>query len=150
MTTNTTSTAMSAVVKSMPSGLQSKGVSYAYSGTDITASANALTVQLVKIPHGAQITDIVYVSSSGAATCPTDLGIEVTSGATAISAFASQLTIGSVHQVSPLVGPLPYLVSCPDSQVTQYAKIYAGLTPGTATSSIQLAINVTYTMDGNA
>ena len=150
MTTNSTATAMSAVAKNMPSGLLSKSTNFTYTGATITASANALTVQCVKIPHGAQITGIVFESSSGAATCPTDLGIEVTTGATTLSAFASALTIGTVHQVSPLTANLPFTVSCPDSQVTQYGKVYAGITPGTATSAIEFAINVTYTMDGNA
>lgn len=148
MTTNKTATAMSAVVKSLPSGLLQKSSDFTYSGATITASANALTVQMVKIPHGANIVGIDFAASSGAATCPCDVGIEVTSGATTLSAFASQLTIGSVHRVSPL--KLPFLVSCPDSQVTQYAKVYVGATPGTATSAIELAINVEYTMDGNA
>lgn len=139
---------MSAPVKDMPSGLLSKSTDFTYTGATITASANALTVQLVKVPHGAHITGITAEISSGAASCPTDLGIEVTSGATTLSAFASALTIGTVHQTN-LAAKLPYKVSCPDTQATQYGKVYAACTPGTATSAIQIAVNVTYTMDGN-
>lgn len=150
MTTQATATAFSKVAKDMPSGLLSKAATYTYAGATITASANALHVNMLKVPHGAQITDVVYECSTGAATCLVDIGLEVTSGATNLSAIASQLTAGVVHQVSPLASNLPYLISCPDTQVTRFAKVILGATPGTATSAIELAINVTYTMDGNA
>jgi len=151
MTTNSTATAMSAAGEvNMPSGLISKSTNFTFSGTDITASANALTVQMLKVPHGADIVSIHYQGSSGAASCPVDIGIEVTSGATTMSRFASQVTIGSAYIVTPLGGQLPFTVSCPDSQVTRYAKMYVGATPGTATSSIQVAMTVFYTFQGNA
>lgn len=151
MTTNATATAMSAAPITAPhTGLISKATDFTYTGATITASANALTVQMVKVPHGAQITEIVYQGSSGAASCPVDIGIEVTSGATTISRFASQVTIGSAYTVTPIGGALPFTVSCPDSQVTRYAKVYCGATPGTATSAIEVALNVVYTMGGNA
>lgn len=151
MTTNTTATAMSAsVIVNMPTGLVTKSTNYTYSGADITASANALTVQMMKIPTGCQIVEIEYKGSSGSATMPVDIGIEVTTGQTTISRFASQVTIGAAYFVTPLGGQLPFTVSCPDSQVTQYAKMYCGVTPGTATSSIQLAMTVFYTFQGNA
>lgn len=150
MTTNVTATAASAsVLVNMPTGLITKSTNYSYSGADITASANALTVYMMRIPHGADIVEIEYKASSGAASCPADIGIEVTSGATTMSRFATGVTIGSAYLVTPLGGQLPFRVSCPDSQVTQYAKMYVGLTPGTATSSIQVAMTVFYTYQGN-
>ncbi len=151
MTTNTTATAASAsVIVNMPTGLITKSTNYTYSGSDITASANALTVYMMKVPTGSQIVEIEFKSSSGAATMPVDIGIEVTSGQTAMSRFASQVTTGATYFVTPLGGQLPFTVSCPDSQVTQYGKMYCGVTPGTATSSIQLAMTVFYTFQGNA
>src|SRR3990167_1951619 len=151
MTTNTTATAMSASpISNMPTGLITKSTNYSFSGTDITASANALTVQMVKVPHGAQIVSIIYQGTSGAATCPVYIGIEVTTGATNLSAFAAAVTIGAAFTVTPIGGVLPYTVSCPDSQATRYGKVYCAATPGTATSSIQMALTVFYTFQGNA
>lgn len=151
MTTNVTATAASAEIQvNMPTGLISKSTNYTYSGTDITASANALTVYMMRIPNRCQIVGIEYQGSSGAASCPAEIGIEVTTGATTLSRFATAITIGSAYLVTPLGGQLPFTVSCPDSQATQYAKMYVGLTPGTATSSIQVAMTVFYTYQGNA
>jgi len=151
MTTNTTATAASAsVIVNMPTGLITKSTNYTYSGADITASANALTVYMMKVPTGSQIVEIEYRGSSGAATMPVDIGIEVTTGATTLSRFASQVTLGTTYFVTPIGGQLPFTVSCPDSQATQYAKMYCGVTPGTATSSIHLAMTVFYTFQGNA
>mgnify|MGYP003629466166 CR=1 FL=1 len=151
MTTNATATAMSAApIVSMPTGIISKSTDFTYTGAVITASANALTVQMAKVPHGATIVGLNYQGSSGAATCPVDIGIEVTSGATSMSRFASAVTIGSAYVVTPLGGGIPFTVSCPDSQVTRYAKVYCGATPGTATSAIQMALTVFYTFQGNA
>jgi len=150
MTTNVTATAMSAaVIVATTNTVTTKSTNYTYSGADITASANALTVQMLKVPHGATIVGMVYQGSCGAATMPVDIGIEVTSGATAMSQFASQVTAGAAFVVSALNDKLPFTVSCPDSQVTQYAKVYCGVTPGTATSSIQVALTVSYTFQGN-
>ncbi len=148
MTTNSSASAMnvSIPVKNMPSGLLSASGTFDYVGAAITASANALRVYVCKIPHGAYITGITEAHSSGAATCPVDIGIEVTSGTLSLSAFASAVTLGVTNVVSPL--KLPFRVSCPDTQVTQYAKIVAGVTPGTATSAIQIAVMVNYCMDG--
>lgn len=147
MATTKTSTAMAASipVKDMPSGLLNVGANYAYSGATITASANALVIDLCKVPHGAYITNIRGYVSSGAATCPTDFGIEVTSGTVSLSAFASQATIGTTHVINPL--KLPFKVSCPDTQTTRYAKIKAACTPGTATSAIEVAVSVDFCMD---
>lgn len=151
MTTNATATAASAsVVVNMPTGLITKSTNYTYSGADITASANALTVYMMKVPHGAQIVEIEYQGSSAATLMPVDIGIEVTSGQTAISRFASQVAAGSTYFVTPLGGQLPFTVSCPDSQLTRYGKMYVGVTPSTLTSSIQLAMTVFYTFQGNA
>ncbi|MES1989058.1 MAG: hypothetical protein V4440_13710 [Pseudomonadota bacterium] len=151
MTTNVTATAASAsVIVNMPTGLITKSTNYSYSGADITASANALTVYMMKVPTGAQIVEIEYKGSSAATLMAADIGIEVTSGQTAISRFASQVAQGATYFVTPIGGQLPFTVSCPDSQITQYGKMYVGLTPSTLTSSIQVAMTVFYTFQGNA
>ena len=150
MTTNKTATAMSApIITSFPTGIVSKSTDYTFTGTDITASANALTVQMVKVPHGATIVAIDYQGSAASASCPVDIGIEVTSGATTMSRFASQVTIGAAYRVTPMGGRLPFTVSCSDSQATQYGKVYCAATPGTATGDIELALTVYYTNQGN-
>lgn len=151
MTTRVTTTAATSPVQvNMPTGLITKSVSYSYGGADITASANALIVYAMNIPTGSQIVEIEYRGSSGAATMPVDIGIEVTSGATTLSAFASQVPMNTTYFVTPISGVLPFTVSCPDSQATRYAKMLLGVTVGTATSSINLAMTVFYTFQGNA
>ena len=147
MPTTKTSASMAASipVKGVHIGNQSVYGAFTYTGATITASANALVVDMCKIPHGAYIHSIVEAHSSGADTCPVDIGIEVTSGIVSLSAFASQVTKAISNVVSPL--KLPFLVSCPDTQSTQYAKIKLGVSPGTATSAIQLAITVNYSFD---
>lgn len=151
MTTRVTTTAASSPVQvNMPTGLITKSVSYSYGGTDITASANALIVYAMNIPTGSQIVEIEYRGSSGAATMPVDIGIEVTTGATTLSAFASQVPMNTTYFVTPMNGVLPFTVSCPDSQATRYAKMLLGVSVGTATSSINLAMTVFYTFQGNA
>ena len=151
MTTNATATAASAsIIVNMPTGITTKSTNYTYSGSDITASANALTVYMMKVPTGSQIVEIEYKGSTGATLMPVDIGIEVTSGATTLSRFASQVAAGAVYFVTPLGGQLPFTVSCPDSQLTKYGKMYLGVTPSTLTSEIQLAMTVFYTFQGNA
>lgn len=143
MTTTVTSTAMSKVARDMPSGTIARSVVYSYSGADITASANALQVQLCKIPNGASIMYLAESHSSGAASCPVDLGIkdEVLS----LSRFMSQVTQGANNVAATM--KLPYVVSITDTQATQYAYLIAGATPGTATSSFEIKVNTIYTMD---
>ncbi len=151
MTTNVTATAASAsVIVNMPTGLISKSTNYTYSGSDITSSANALTVFMMKIPTHSQIVEIEFNASSAATTMAVDIGIEVTSNSTEISKFASAVPQGAAYFVTPLGGQLPFTVSCPDSQATQYAKMYIGATPSTLTSSMQFAMTVFYTFQGNA
>ncbi len=151
MTTNKTATAASAsVLVNMPTGLISKSTNYTYSGNDITSSANALTVYMMKIPTGSQIIEIEYNGTSAATLMAVDIGIEVTSGQTTLSRFASQVPQGATYFVTPIGGQLPFTVSCPDSQLTQYGKMFIGATPSTLTSSMQFAMTVFYTFQGNA
>src|SRR5687768_14845413 len=93
MTTTRTSTAMASVARDLPSGTIARSVHFNNTDTtDITASANALRVQFCKIPNGASIMYLSEAHSSGAATCPADIGIK--DSVLSLSAFMSQVTQG--------------------------------------------------------
>lgn len=149
MAVDATASAFSAqvAVKSMPYGVQTQHAEYdnADGAATITAGANNVKVTLMKIPHGAWITSVVEAHSSGAATFPVALGIEVTSGSIDTSAFAAANTLAASNVTSPL--KLPYKVSCPDTQATQFAKILAFGNPGTSTTELHIAVDVQYCMD---
>ena len=137
---------MSTVARDMPSGTIARSVRFNNTNTtDITASANAVRVQLCRIPNGASICSLTESHSTGAATCLVDLGIK--DQILTLSAFMSAVTQGQTNL--PKVLALPYIVSITDTQATQYAYLVAGLTLGTATSSFEMAMNVIYTMDPN-
>lgn len=145
MTTTVTATAMQNVARDMPSGAISRSVRWFYpSAVDITASANALRAQLLKVPNGATINYLDESHSCGAATCPVDFGIkdEVLS----LSRFMSQVTQGVVNQAAAM--KLPYTIDITDTQATQYAYLTAGFTPGTATAEFEICANVIYSLDG--
>lgn len=142
MTTTYTATAMSSVARSMPSGVIGRGVYFNNANTtDITASANALRVQLMPIPNRSTILFLQEWHSCGAATCLADIGIK--DQVLSLSAFMSQVTAGQAN----FAAKLPYIVSITDTQATQYAYVIGGFTPGTATSSIEMRMNVIYTLD---
>lgn len=144
MTTTRTSTAMATPARDLPSGNISRSVVFNNTNTtDITASANAVRVQLFKVPNGATIVSLTESHSTGAATALVDLGIKDTS--LSLSAFMSQVTAGQNNQAKTM--SLPYTVSITDTQATQYAYLVAGVTLGTATSSFEMKVNCVYTMD---
>lgn len=127
--------------RSVHAGVNSVTVYYNSVATQISPSAT--TIFLAKIPNKATITDIISYHTSGAATCPMDIGIEV--GATnTLSAFATAATQGAVTRAALGV---PYLVSCSDDAVTQYGIVKGTVTPGTATASVKINITINYTMD---
>lgn len=114
-----------------------------YNSGATTISPSATTIFLAKIPHGAVITEIVDYHTSGAATCPMDIGIEVGS-TNSLSAFATAATQGAVTRAALGV---PYVVSCSNDAVTQYGIVKGTVTPGTATASVKINLTVFYTMD---
>jgi hypothetical protein len=103
--------------------------------------ASAQTILLCKIPNKATILDIIEHHTTGATTCPVDIGIDGT-----LSAFASQATQGVVNRAS--VGAnLPYTVSLSDDAVANFATLKATPTLASSTTSFKLNLTVMYTMD---
>lgn len=134
-----TATTYAKLPRANHTGVTSVSGSFNAGSTEISASAT--TVFLCKVPHGATILDIYEHHTTGAATCPVDIGIDAT-----LSAFVSQATQASVTRAT--VGAnIPYTVSLSDDSVTQYSTIKATYTPGTATASLKCNFTVLYTMD---
>lgn len=122
-------------------GVISVSGSFNSGATEISASAT--TVLLCKIPNKATILDVIEHHTTGAATCPVDIGVDDT-----LSAFVTQATQASVTRAT--VGAnLPYTVSKSDdvSAASNFATLKATYTPGTATASLKCNFTVLYTMD---
>lgn len=134
-----TATAFSRPPRAVHAGLNSVTVEYNSGSTEISNSAT--TIFLCKIPHGATIVDLQTHHTSGAATMPTDYGIDGT-----LSAFISQATLGVITRAA-VVRNIPYRVSAADTDVTRYGVLKATVTPGTATASVIIKTTVYYTMD---
>ncbi len=125
--------------RNLPSGVISVSGSFASGATSIDASAT--TVFLCKIPNKATILDLFEHHTTGAATCPVDIGIDAT-----LSAFVSGGAQAGVLRGS--VGAnLPYTVSLSDDAAANYSTLKATYTPGTATASLKVNFSVYYTMD---
>ena len=116
-------------------------VSGSYNSGTTEFSASATTVFLCKIPNKATILDVIEHHTTGAATCPVDIGIDGT-----LSAFVSQATQASITRAT--VGAnMPYTVSLSDDAAANYSILKATYTAGTATASLKCNFTVLYTMD---
>lgn len=136
-TLTATAAASTGPVRNVHAGVNS--ITSTYSGsTEISPSAT--TILMAKIPNRATILDIQGIVSSGAATCPFYLG--VSSGD--LSTFATGGTVATVLRGTK---NLPYDISLSDSAAAQYVYIKATVTPGTATSEVQMTVTTLYTMD---
>lgn len=103
-----------------------------------SASANALVVLGQKIQNGLYIMGIEGYHTSGADSCPVDIGYDAT-----ISAFATQKTQNANANPSNFVaGVFPFLVSVSDDAAALYRTVKYGITPGTNTTGIILKYNV--------
>lgn len=103
-----------------------------------SASANALVVLGPKVQNQTYIMGIEGEHTSGAASCPVDIGYDTT-----ISAFATQVTQGANRVASDFVaGIFPFLVSVSDDAAALYRVVKFGLTPGTNTTGAILKYNV--------
>lgn len=78
--------------------------------------------------------------SSGAATCPFDIGIQGN-----LSAFATAGTLGNV--VLRATKGIPYDVSVSGDTATQYIYVTMTVTPGTATTDVEPTLTVVYSTD---
>lgn len=136
------SSAMVATVqpKSEIQGVISKTVTYNSGSTIISDSAT--TIEMMKIPHGATVLDVIWDHTHGAATCPADVGIS--SGN--LSTFATAIAKGAVaHATKP--GGVPYTVSKSDDAINQFDIINITPTPTSASTSFITNMTVLYTMD---
>lgn len=99
-----------------------------------SSSANATVVLGQKVQNGIYIMGIDGAHSSGAASCPVDIGIDALP-----SAFASQVT-QSVNVVPSTfkANVFPYRSSVSDDAAVLYQTVKYGITPGTNTTGIVL------------
>ena len=103
-----------------------------------SASANALVVLGQKVQNGLYIMGIDGYHTSGAGSCPVDIGIN-----TNLSAIASQKTQDvNIVASNCVAGVFPYLVSISDSAIPQWHAVKYGITPGTNTTGIILKYNI--------
>lgn len=153
MTTATQSTTcMLNNARSYPVGVISKTFSI---NTGAVTASGATLIQLCKIPHNATILDLWVLSSSGAATNPTDVGITgnaqtpgtvpPTSGtAGTASTFVSAGAGGALARATK---GLPWRVYLSDDASPRHVTLTATVTPGTATVSLQVDGTIFYTLD---
>ena len=136
-TLTSTAAAATGVVRANETGVTSITATF----NDATAiSPSATTILMIKVPHGATIIDVFGTVSSGAATCPFDLGVQGS-----LSAFAGPGTLGGT--VNRATKGIPYDVSLSDDAANQFVYITATVTPGTATTAVEVKVTCNYVMD---
>lgn len=121
-----------------PTGVNSLSVDYNSGATAISISAT--TILMCNIPHGATITEISTLVTSGAATTPFDLGIESN-----LSLFGNAIAAGALAQAE---FGLPYDVSQTDTAVP-YQTVRVTVTPASVTASVKASMTVYYTFNQN-
>ena len=116
-------------------------VVFTYNSGATEISASATTILMGKIPAKCTVTDIIEHHSTGAATCPVDIGIQG-----ALSAFASAATQGAVTRTTAGAG-VGYDISVSDDAANQFVYATVTATPGTGTASFKSTLVVRYIMD---
>jgi len=109
--------------------------------TGATSVSGASVVFFAKVPKGATILDVIETHSTGAGSCPVDIGYDGTT-----SAFMSQATEGAVNRAS-VAANIPLAIPAATTTITNYVKIIGTYTPGTATASLIARCTVLYTLD---
>lgn len=136
-----TATAYSASPKEIVSGVNSAVIDYRSGATSLSASAGATVILGPKIPNGSTILQIFGSHSSGAGSCPVDIGFN-----DELSAFASQKTQGS-NAICDKVSSVPYKVSVSDDAANLYRVIALAPDPGTDTRSVEFKYTVLFSRD---
>jgi hypothetical protein len=137
-----TSTAYSATPKFNEKGVFSVSFDYTTpAGVSLSASANSTVILGPKIQNKLTILGVIGSHSSGAATCPVDIGLDAT-----ISAIASQKAQGA-NAINATSGLVPLKVSVSDDAVANYSVLKFGVTPGTDTAVVNLKYTVLLTAD---
>ncbi len=139
MAVTLTSTAYSASPRDLPSGVYSVSIDYTATVT-LSASANATVILGPKIPNQHVILGVVGSHSSGAATCPVDVGYD-----DSLSAFASQKTQGSNALCAAT--NVPFKVSVSDDAANLYRVVKFAATPGTDTAGVVFKYSVLASRD---
>lgn len=139
-----TSTAYSATPRALQKGVYSESINYTTpAGTTCSASAGATCIFGQRVENKTTILGIIGSHTSGAATCPMDIGID-----SSTSAFASAKAAGS-NAINALSGSVPYFVSLSDDATNQFSTIKYYPAPGTDTTSINLMYTVLLSRDTN-
>ena len=108
-----------------------------------SASANALTVLGQKVQSGIYIMGIDGQHTSGAASCPLEVGLDA-----AMSLFGTAITQGvNVTPASFKGGIFPYRSSVSDDAAALYQVMKYSLSPGTSTTGIILSYTLTMARD---
>jgi hypothetical protein len=139
MATLTASAAFSGVQAKSAGHGQTVTVFSTFNSSSTAVSDSATTVLMAKVPNKSTITNIAGDHTIGAATCPTDYGIQGS-----LSAFASGVTIGALTVTN---GVLPFDVSVSDDATNQFVYVTATPTAGTSTTSFKCNLRITYVMD---
>jgi hypothetical protein len=136
-----TSTAYSATPKHLHTGVNAVSFDYTTpAGVSLSASANSAVVFGPRIPNKAVILNVMGRHSSGATTCPVDIGVDNT-----ISALASQRAQASTGTPTNL--EVPYRISLSDDAASLFSTIKFGVTPSSDTAVVRLQYVITYAMD---
>lgn len=144
MATTFTATAYAQSARQVHAGLNCVTIKTSSpSSITLSASANATTFLMCKIPNKAIIVDVIEWHSTGAATCLADVGIDAT-----LSAFCSQVTQGQVNRGS-VIANIPYKVNNADTVIPSYSGVRVSFAPGTNTAVCQCAISVLYHMSAD-
>lgn len=137
-----TSTAYASPIKYLPTGTFVHAFAYTVVAT-ASASANALVVLGPKVQNQLFIVNLQGYHTSGADSCPVDIGIDAN-----LSVFASQKTQGvNLAPANMVAGVLPYKVSVSDDAAALYSIVKFGVTAGTNTTGIILKYAVTLAAD---
>ncbi len=135
-----TSTAYSAIPRVVENGVFSVSFDYTTAaGVSLSASANSAVLLGPKIANGLHVLAVMGSHSSGAATCPVDIGFDDT-----LSVLASQKTQGANALAAYNV---PFKVSVSDDAAALYRVLKFGITPGTDTAVVNFKYTVLLTRD---
>jgi|TARA_R110000744_G_scaffold57087_4_gene120166 hypothetical protein len=118
-------------------GVNSASWSFNSGATDVSISAT--TILMGKIPSGATILDVVQQHSTGAASCPMDIGVD-----TDLDALATAATQAVWSRATAGV---PFDVDASGTVTAGFQYVKATVTPASVTASVKVNLTVLYTMD---
>lgn len=136
-----TSTAYAQQPRSVHTGVVTVSFDYTTTaGASLSASANGNVILGPRIPADHYILRVSGSHSSGAATCPVDIGVDDT-----LSVLSSQKTQGT-NAIGTATN-VPYKISVSDDAVNRWRTVKFAATPGTDTAAVNFKYTVEYTRD---